>query len=72
MSATIATLPRAGNGRTLLGSAAAVLASLFAPKNPAADPAKKELTVWQIYRLTCGYDSISPKVAAELRKKLVG
>ena len=37
----------------------------------ATEPAK-ELSLWQLYRLTAGYDSISPKTAAELRKKLVG
>lgn len=31
-----------------------------------------ELSLWQLYRLTVGYDSISPKVAAKLRKELVG
>lgn len=79
MSATIATLPRAGgNGAALVVVVADLLIGLFsAVTNKAAlkaanEKSLKELGFWQLYRLTVGYDSISPKVAAKLRKELVG
>jgi hypothetical protein len=79
MSATIATLPRAGgNGAALVVVVADLLIGLFAvvknktaPK-AAVEKSAKELGFWQLYRLTVGYDFISPKVAAKLRKELIG
>jgi hypothetical protein len=71
----IATLPRSeGNGRALFTIVSDVLRAMFASRygqgmNPT--PAR-EMGLWDLYRLTAGYDSISPKVAAELRRKLVG
>lgn len=76
MSASItATLPRnGGNGRALLSAIGEVLSALLAPKNgqAATDTPVQDMSIWQLYRLTAGYDSISPAVAAQLRKKLVG
>ncbi|WP_019140609.1 hypothetical protein [Noviherbaspirillum massiliense] len=53
-----------------------LLAALFAV--PATEPAKavtskrvKDMSIWELYRLTVGYDSVSPKVAARLRAALV-
>jgi hypothetical protein len=70
----IATLPRNGNGRALITIVSDVFKAMFASRygqgmKPASVP---EMGLWDLYRLTAGYDSISPKVAAELRRKLVG
>jgi hypothetical protein len=56
---------------TIIGD---VLRSMFASENSRAPKAApvEGMSIWQLYRLTAGYDSISPKVAAELRRKLVG
>ena len=78
MSATIATFSRSPSDHTVLRIAANWLKGLFAPEahQGAAETkalnAIEELSFWQLYRLTVGYDSISPKVAAEVRSKLVG
>lgn len=79
MSSPIATLPRAaGNGAALVVVVADVLIGLIAAirekaatKAVVGTPAAK-LSFRQLYRLTVGYDSITPKVAAKLRKELVG
>jgi hypothetical protein len=75
MSASIATLPRnGGNGRALLAAIGEVV-SAFASRNATAAtaaPSAKTMNIWQLYRLTVGYDTISPAVAAHLRKQLVG
>lgn len=76
MSPTIAILPRAtGKGRALLSVVAELLfaasAEKAAPKVATANTAK-ELNLWRLYRMTGGYDSVSPEVVAELRKRPVG
>ena len=79
MSSTIATLPRAaGNGAALVVVVADALIGLIAAirekaasKTVVGTPATR-LSFRQLFRLTVGYDSINPKVAAKLRKELVG
>jgi hypothetical protein len=74
-TSSTATLPRnGGNGRGLLSIFGENFRAMLAARNtraPHTAPAE-DMSIWQLYRLTVGYDSISPAVAAELRKKLVG
>lgn len=83
MSATIATLPRAGgNGAALVVVVADLLRAFFAAMTEKAAP--KEVSVSkveaeeigavslaQLYQLSAGSDSISPRVAARLREESV-
>ncbi|MEN3366243.1 MAG: hypothetical protein V7606_3517 [Burkholderiales bacterium] len=75
MPALIATLPRTGgNGRALFNLVGKLFSALVAPRTvPATTENKsvKDMSIWQLYRLTTGHDSINRKVAAELRRKLV-
>jgi hypothetical protein len=69
----IATLPRSGgNGRAFFSIVGDVLKAMFASRYGQGMNPVQEMGLWDLYRLTAGYDSISPKVAAELRRKLVG
>lgn len=74
MAAAISTLPRsAGNGAALIVVAADFIYKLFAPAAPAKVQAQAKATVagpsvWKLYRMSAGSESINRKIAAKLHE----